>query len=98
MYSGFVIFGRYLSWRPNPSAAQSPTVAAVLGAFVQALFEGIAFFIFRPSSGVDDALLSVVGNTISHGVLLAAIPLIVLLPVAQRWLKRRSCSYGEKTS
>lgn len=83
---GFTVFGRYLEWRSDPPTAGTLSVGAVLGAFVQAVFEGIAFFIFRPSSGAGDALLSIIGNTVSHGVILGAIPLVALFPVLRRRL------------
>jgi hypothetical protein len=78
---GFVAFGWYLeSVADDPRAPLSLTVGAVLGAFVQAVLEGIAFFIFEASASPLDTALSVAGNTVTHGVVLGAVPLIIILP------------------
>ncbi|MFB6173273.1 MAG: hypothetical protein ABEI39_01380 [Halobacteriales archaeon] len=78
---GFIAFGWYLSEvAEDPGSPRSLTVAAVLGAFVQAVFEGFAFLVFESGTTPGDAALSVLGNTVTHGVLLGAIPVVVLLP------------------
>jgi hypothetical protein len=78
---GFTAFGWYLkSVADDPRAPLSLTVGAVLGAFVQAVFEGIAFFIFEASADPLNAVLSVAGNTVAHGVVLGAVPLVIILP------------------
>ncbi|RLM57242.1 hypothetical protein DVK02_05530 [Halobellus sp. Atlit-31R] len=81
---GFTVFGWYLNEiADDPTAVRSLSVGAILGAFVQALFEGFAFFIFGSTAGLSQALLSVVGNTATHGVVLGAIPLVLLYPVVR---------------
>ncbi|WP_313691516.1 hypothetical protein [Halorarum halobium] len=84
---GFVVFGWYLDQRTaDPTSSRSLVVAAVLGALAQAVFEGSAFLIFDPSAGPLAATLSVLGNTVTHGVLLGAIPLVLLHdPVRRRF-------------
>jgi hypothetical protein len=79
---GFVVFGWYLyRVADDPDDRGAQIVAAVLGAFVQALFEGLAFYAFDPDVAPRGALFSILGNTVTHGILLGAIPLVVLSPV-----------------
>jgi hypothetical protein len=76
---GFTAFGWYLDKvADDPTRPRALAVGAVLGAFVQALFEGLAFFAFDPAATFVDASISVGGNTLTHGVLLGAIPLVLL--------------------
>ena len=80
-FFGFFIFGWYLDQvASDPTSTRALTIAALLGAFVQALFEGIAFAIFQPTSFPGGVVLSILGNTITHGLVLGAIPLLVLYP------------------
>jgi hypothetical protein len=82
---GFVLFAYYLDQvADDPTTSRSLTVAAVLGALVQAVFEGLAFLIFDPEAGVVKALVSMAGNTVTHGLLLGAIPLVLLHPTVVR--------------
>lgn len=79
---GFYVFGWYLhEVASDPTSRYSLVVAALLGAFVQAVFEGLAFVIFQPDVGLAGATLSILGNTVTHGLLLGAVPLFVLYPV-----------------
>jgi hypothetical protein len=79
---GFTAFGWYLNEvAADPDSTRSLAVAAVLGGFVQASFEGLAFLVFGAETGPRAATLSVLGNTVTHGVLLGAVPLVVLVPV-----------------
>jgi hypothetical protein len=79
---GFTVFGWYLHrFAADPFDRRAQVVAAVLGAFTQALAEGLAFLAFDGDAGVSAAVLSVLGNTITHGVVLGAVPLVVLFPV-----------------
>lgn len=76
---GFTVFGWYLDKvAADPASARSLTVGAVLGALVQASFEGAAFFLFDPAVGLSEPAVSVVGNTVTHGLLLGAVPLVAL--------------------
>ena len=78
---GFYVFGLYLDRvASDPTSRRAWTIAALLGAFIQALLEGIAFLIFEPTKGVGPVVLSVLGNTATHGLILGAIPLFVLFP------------------
>lgn len=79
-FVGFTVFGWYLhAVADDPTRARSLIIGATLGAFVQACFEASAFLVFESSAGPGDAIISTVGNTITHGILLGAIPLVVLL-------------------
>ncbi len=81
---GFTLFGWYLHRvAADPGRTRAQLIAAVLGAFGQAAFEGVAFLLFASGSSPGAALVSVVGNTVSHGVLLGWVPLALLYrPVA----------------
>jgi hypothetical protein len=77
---GFMAFSWYLrEVVSDPTRTRSQVVAAILGGFVQAVFEGAAFLAFAPAAGVEQAVVSVLGNTVTHGLLLGAIPLVALL-------------------
>lgn len=87
---GFVVFGWYLHEVADDSTSwRALTGAALLGAFVQAFFESFAYFVFDTSAGVMQAGLSLFGNTLSHGFLLGAVPLVILAPTVQDYLATR---------
>ena len=87
---GFVVFGWYLhEVADDPTSWRALTAAAILGAFVQAFFESFAYFVFDPSAGITQAGLSLLGNTLSHGLLLGAVPLVLLVPPVQDYLDTR---------
>jgi hypothetical protein len=76
---GFIVFGWYLSEvADDPTATRSVAAAAVLGAFVQASFEGVAFLVFEAATPTE-AAVSILGNTVTHGALLGAVPLVVVV-------------------
>jgi hypothetical protein len=78
---GFTLFGWYLHRvADDPTARRAQVTAAVLGALVQAAFEGLAFVLFATDAHTLDAVASVLGNTLTHGVVLGAIPLVRLYP------------------
>lgn len=88
---GFTVFGWYLHRvAEDPSDGRSQVVAAVLGAFAQALAEGLAFLAIDADAGVMAAAVSVAGNTVTHGVVLGAIPLVLLYPVVADYVGRRA--------
>jgi hypothetical protein len=93
---GFVIFGWMLHRvAPHPDDRRWQVLAAVFAAFVQALFEGVAF-LFISEFSVGKAVLSVAGNTVTHGVLLGAVPLVALYPfVADGWWRFSSPGESE---
>ena len=75
---GFTVFGLVLH-RTNLDASSSRVQlgAAMLAAFVQALFEGLAFYLFENPAALG-AAVSVLGNTLTHGVVLGWLPFLVL--------------------
>ncbi|MFB6122099.1 MAG: hypothetical protein ABEJ78_01390 [Haloferacaceae archaeon] len=76
---GFMAFGWYLrDVADDPASGRAQTIAATLGAFVQATSEGLAFFLFETEAGLLDGVTSVLGNTVTHGLVLGAVPLVVL--------------------
>jgi hypothetical protein len=87
---GFTLFGRYLHRvAPDPTARRAQVIAAILGASVQALFEALAFVLFAADVRPLDAVLSVAGNTVTHGVVLGAVPLVALYPRLARYVDDR---------
>ena len=77
---GFMTFGWYLyEVADDPTSWISLTIGATLGAFVQAIFEALAFLLFEAAAGPLDATISLFGNTLTHGIVLGAIPLVVLV-------------------
>ncbi|MFC7226621.1 hypothetical protein N0B31_04340 [Salinirubellus salinus] len=77
---GIVTFGWVLHVAGDPTDRRWQVAAAVAGAGVQATFEGVAFFVLS-DAGLPVALFSILGNTVTHGVVLGAVPLVLLLPV-----------------
>lgn len=77
---GIVTFGWVLHVAGDPMDRRWQVAAALSGAAVQATFEGIAFYVLSDEGAVV-AFLSVLGNTLSHGLLLGAIPFVLLLPL-----------------
>lgn len=79
-FLGFTIFGWYLhEVADDPTQLRALTIGAALGAFVQAIFEASAFLVFKSTAGPLDSVISTVGNTFTHGLLLGAIPLVILV-------------------
>ncbi|MFB6301180.1 MAG: hypothetical protein ABEH65_13075 [Halobacteriales archaeon] len=87
---GFTAFGWYLNKiADDPENPRSLTIGATLGAFVQAVFEGFAFLLFESGSGPYETILSVLGNTAAHGVVLGAVPLVITYPLFKNQIKSR---------
>jgi hypothetical protein len=98
-FLGFTVFGWYLhEVADDPTRLRSLTFGATLGAFVQAVFEAGAFLIFESTAGPLDAVISTVGNTITHGLILGAVPLMILvrsLPTVEERISTLSNSISE---
>jgi hypothetical protein len=76
---GFTTFGWYLdAIADDPASRRALAIGATLGALVQAVFEGVAFLVFEATAGPLDATVSIAGNTLTHGILLGAIPLVAI--------------------
>ncbi len=67
---------------PAPTDRRWLVVAALVGALVQAAFEGLAFLLVG-GVGPAGAAASVAGNTLTHGLLVGALPLIALVAVVE---------------
>lgn len=62
-------------------------VAAVVGAFIQAAFEAAALFVVE-SEALQAALISWVGNTVTHGIIGGLIPLVIIVPLLHGRIER----------
>jgi hypothetical protein len=76
-FVGYVVGFTIAGWifREEANNYVKLTVGAILGAFIQALFEGVALVLIE-GEALEAAIISVIGNTITHGILLGIIPLI----------------------
>lgn len=79
---GFALAGYII--RNRPLSVWRLSVAAIAAAAVNAALEAFAFWLFafigaEESVGAGAALISFVGNTITHGILLGAIVLVPLV-------------------
>ena len=76
---GFTVFGWYLhKVAEEPTSWRSLSVGAILGAFVQAFFEGAALFALNSAVAPSNVTVEILGNTVTHGIILGAIPLVFL--------------------
>ena len=73
----FIMAGALIQNRPLSKGRVF--VAAVLAGFVQALFEAGAFLLFGEET-LKIAVWSAIGNTVTHGLLMGAIPLVRIIP------------------
>lgn len=81
---GFLVFGWLLrEVAPDVTDGRWQALACLAGAATQACFEGAAFYVLS-DVGARQAALSVLGNTVTHGLLLGAIPFVVLFPAVRR--------------
>lgn len=78
---GFTAFGWVLETADDPERPRTLALGAVVGAGVQASFEAAAFLIFGASVTPGDAAVSLLGNTVTHGVILGAFPLVLIAPL-----------------
>jgi hypothetical protein len=73
----FVLAGYIIHSRPLSKVRLS--IAAVLAGFLQALFEAAAFLLFGGET-LRIAIWSAAGNTVTHGLIMGAIPLVFIVP------------------
>jgi hypothetical protein len=69
---GFTVAGYFFK---DPSNTVKLAIGAVLGAFIQFAIEGLVFIVVE-GEAMSVYLTAVAGNTVTHGILLGAIPLI----------------------
>lgn len=84
---GFWTFGYVLHRWGDPTNKYHMAVAAVVGAFVQIAIEGIGYLAVAGESFSFYAI-NVVGNTITHGIVLGAVPLLIIYPMLQGRIER----------
>lgn len=84
---GFFVFGYVLHKWGDPTNKYHMTVAAVVGAFIQASFEAAALFVVE-SEALQAALISWVGNTVTHGIIGGLIPLVIIVPLLHGRIER----------
>lgn len=86
---GFAVAGYIFGNRPQPAWGLL-ILGSVVGAFVQYAIEGLGFLIIAPPSeaglfGITGALAiyieALIGNTITHGVILGAVLTVILVPL-----------------
>ena len=82
---GFVVAGYIIRNRPRNWLLVS--VACIVGAFVQAVPEGAAFLLFGEEA-LPIAIQSVLGNTVTHGIILGLIPTLILIPLLHGRIER----------
>lgn len=69
---GFTVAGYFFK---DPSNKVKLAIGAVLGAFVQFAIEGLVFIVIE-GEAMSVYLTALAGNTVTHGIILGAIPLI----------------------
>jgi hypothetical protein len=74
---GFVLAGYLIGNRPWSKARLIG--AGVVSGFVHAVIEASSFLLFSKET-LEIALWSAFGNTVTHGIIMGAIPLVFLLP------------------
>lgn len=81
----FVIASYMIRNRPRNWLLVS--LACIVGAFVQAVFEAATFLIFGEEA-LPVAIQSAIGNTITHGIILGLIPTLILIPLLYGRIER----------
>lgn len=76
-FVGYIVGFTVAGWlfRGDPSRRLTLVVGTVAGAFVQAVFEAIALVLIEQEA-IEAAIISVIGNTITHGIVIGLVPLI----------------------
>jgi hypothetical protein len=73
----FILAGYIIHQRPLSKIRLC--IAAVLAGFLQALFEAASFLLFGEET-LRIAIWSAAGNTVTHGLIMGAIPLVFIVP------------------
>ncbi|WP_435124639.1 hypothetical protein [Halobaculum sp. D14] len=71
----------------DPTNKTHMSIAAVVGAFVQIAIEGVAYLVIDGETATFYAI-NVVGNTVTHGIVLGAIPLVIVYPLLHGRIER----------
>jgi hypothetical protein len=81
---GFTVAGYFFK---DPSNTTKLAIGAVLGGFVQFAIEGLVFIVVE-GEAMSVYLTALAGNTLTHGVILGAIPLIPVVSALQGRMQR----------
>ncbi|MFB6250595.1 MAG: hypothetical protein ABEI27_02730 [Halobellus sp.] len=81
---GFTIAGYFMK---DPSDTVKLAIGAVLGGFIQFAIEGLSLVLIS-GDALSVYLTSLAGNTLTHGVILGAIPLIPVVSALQGRMER----------
>lgn len=84
---GFWVFGYVLHEWGDPTNKYHLSVAAVVGAFVQIAIEGIGYLAVS-GRAFSFYAINVVGNTITHGIVLGVVPLLIIYPMLHGRIER----------
>jgi len=82
---GFFVAGMFFANQPGKWF--KITVGTIIGALVQAAFEGAALLLLD-GEAFNVALRSAGGNTVTHGIILGAIPTLILVPLFRGRIER----------
>ncbi len=77
-FIGFIVAGYIIRNQPRNPLLLS--VAALAAAFINAVFEAGTFLVFG-EEGLSVAVISALGNTVTHGLVWGVIPLVILAPL-----------------
>lgn len=91
---GFTVAGYFFK---DPSNHTKLAIGAVLGAFVQFAIEGLVFLVVE-GKALSVYLTALAGNTITHGIVLGAIPLIPVVSALQGRMKRVLAPAAQQTN
>lgn len=81
---GFIVAGYFMK---DPSNKVKLTIGAVLGAFIQFAIEGLSLVVISDDA-VSVYLMSLAGNTVTHGIILGALPLIPVVSALSGRMQR----------
>ncbi|MFB6294087.1 MAG: hypothetical protein ABEH60_07490 [Halonotius sp.] len=81
---GFTVAGYFMK---DPSDTVKLALGAVLGGFVQFAIEGLVFIVVE-GKAITVYATSLAGNTVTHGIILGAIPLIPVVSALQGRMSR----------
>ena len=81
---GFTVAGYFMK---DPSNKVKLAIGAVLGGFIQFAIEGLVFIVIE-GEAISVYLTAVAGNTVTHGIILGAIPLIPVVGALRGRMER----------
>ena len=81
---GFTVAGYFFK---DPSDTAKLVIGAVLGGFLQFAIEGLVFIVVE-GEAVSVYLTALAGNTVTHGIILGAIPLVPVVSALRGRMER----------